>query len=80
MSYLKLLGAHRKNRDVPSMKKVDLTAQQQAWAAIGRCVQCGQTEAAKGSFICESCQAADTIEDIRDEITALRQKLMRGKV
>ena len=79
MSYLKLLGARRKSGDVPSMKKVELSQKQQAWADKGRCVQCGQTDAAKGSYLCAPCQEADTIEEIRDEIAALRNKLLRGK-
>lgn len=76
MSYLKLLGAHRKSGEVPSMKKTELSAQQRSLAEHGRCIKCGQTDAAKGSYLCDSCQDDDTIEEIRDEIAAIRRKLL----
>jgi hypothetical protein len=78
MSYLKLLGARRKSGELPSMQKRELTVQQQSWADQGLCVKCGQNQAANASFLCDPCQGDDTIEDIRDEIAALRQKLLKS--
>lgn len=79
MSYLKLIGARRKSGELPSMKKRALSAQQQAWADQGVCIKCGQNQAAKGSYICEPCQGGDTLEEIQDEIKALRKKLLGAK-
>lgn len=78
MSYLKLLGARRKSGDLPTMKKVEFTELQKARAEKGLCIKCGRTAAAKGSYICDGCQSRDTIEEIRDEIAALRHKLLKG--
>ncbi len=77
MSYLKLLGARRKSGTVPSMRKTELSDQQKAWTKKGLCVKCGQIAAAKGNYLCQACQAEDTIDGIRDEITALRRKMLK---
>lgn len=76
MSYLKLLNAHRRNGSQPTMKARRFTRQQEAWAAEGICVKCGTAKAAAHSYICDGCQAEDTIEDIRNDIQALRRKIL----
>jgi hypothetical protein len=76
MSYLKLLSARRKTKDLPIMKALRLSEKQKALAGQGICIKCGEAEAAKSSYLCESCQADDSIEAIRDEIDALRRKLL----
>lgn len=76
MSYLKLLNARRKSGKQSTMEPVRLSKQQKAWAAQGRCIQCGTQKAGRNCYICEDCQAKDTIENIRDEISALRRRIL----
>ncbi len=76
MSYLKLLSARRKGGEQPTMKPVELTTAQKVLAEKGLCIQCGEHEADRTSYLCEDCQAKDTIEDIRDEISALRRQIL----
>jgi len=76
MSYLKLLNARRKNGQQPTMKPVELTTAQKALADRGLCIQCGENEADRNSYLCDDCQGKDTIEDIREEIGALRRQIL----
>lgn len=76
MSYLKLLSARRKSGEQPTMKPVELTRAQKALAEKGLCIQCGEQDADRTSYLCTDCQAKDTIEDIRDEISALRRQIL----
>ena len=76
MSYLKLIGARRKTKDLPAMKTLKLSDRQKALARDGKCIECGTTDAAKTSYLCDACQADDTIDNIREEIAALRRKLL----
>lgn len=76
MSYLKLLSARRKTKDLPAMKALRLSEKQKALAGHGVCIECGEAAAAKSSYLCKVCQAGDGIEAIRDEIDALRRKLL----
>lgn len=76
MSYLKLIGARRKSGDQPTMKPVELTKEQKALAAQGKCIHCGNDNPDGSSYICEVCQGEETIEQIRDDIEALRRKIL----
>lgn len=76
MSYLKLLSARRKSGQQPSMKPVDLTREQRALAAQGKCILCSTANGNDNSYLCDKCQAKDTIEEIRDDISALRHKIL----
>ena len=76
MGYLKLLNAHRNNGQQPTMKPVQLTGAQKALAEKGLCIQCGDHDADRSSYLCEDCQARDTLEDIREDISALRRKML----
>ncbi|MEJ2156468.1 MAG: hypothetical protein P8X96_14105 [Desulfobacteraceae bacterium] len=76
MSYLKLLHARRKSGQQPTMKPVELTSAEKALAEQGLCIQCGDQDADRSSFLCGNCQAKDTIEDIRNDISALRSKIL----
>ncbi len=76
MSYLKLLNARSKSGEQPTMKPVELTNAQKALAEKGLCIQCGENEADRTSYLCTDCQAKDTIEEIRDEISALRRQIL----
>ena len=76
MSYLKILGARRKTKDLPAMKKLHLSKQQKELARNGVCIKCAAADAAKTSFLCDTCQAEESIEDIRDEIASLRRELL----
>jgi hypothetical protein len=76
MSYLKLLSAHRKNGQQPTMKPVRLSSAQKALAEQGLCIQCGGQNPESNSYLCEACQARDTMEDIQADISALRRKIL----
>lgn len=76
MSYLKLLSARRKSGEQPTMKPVELTGKQKALADQGRCIQCGDDNAAGNSYLCETCQGKETIDEIRDEISTLRRQIL----
>jgi hypothetical protein len=76
MSYLKILGARRKTKALPAMKKLHLSKQQKELARNGVCIKCEVTNAAKTSYLCDACQADDSIDDIRDQIDSLRRKLL----
>ena len=76
MSYLKLLRARRNSGDQPTMAPHRFSRRQKARAAEGKCIQCGQVAAGENSYICIDCEAKVTIEDIRDEIAALRRKIL----
>jgi len=76
MSYLKLLNAKRNSGKQPSMKPLRLSSAQKALADEGKCIKCGKQNPSRNSYICLDCQAKNTIEDIRDDITALRQKIL----
>lgn len=77
MSYLKLLNAQRKSSEQPSMKSIRFSELQKRWAAQGLCIRCGTHKADCHSYICKDCQAKDTIEEIRDDISALRRKILK---
>ena len=76
MSYLKLLNARRKSGEQPTMKPVELTSEQKALAVRGRCIQCGTDNANGNCYLCDGCQGEETIEEIRDDINALRRRIL----
>ena len=79
MSYLKIIGARRKSGDLPTMRKTEMSDQQNKRAAAGLCIKCGRNAAPKESYLCPDCQALDTIDEIRDEIASLRRKILNKK-
>jgi hypothetical protein len=76
MSYLKLLSAHRKSGRQPTMKPVRLSDPQKALAEQGLCIQCAGTNPDGNSYLCEDCQAKETLEDIQAEISNLRREIL----
>jgi hypothetical protein len=76
MNYFKLLGARRRSGRVPTMAPQHWTDEQRKYAATGRCVECGGPNAGTRSYLCSECQGKSTLADIRDEIDALRRKLL----
>ena len=50
MSYLKILGARRKTKELPAMKKLHLSRRQKELARKGVCIKCAATNAAKTSY------------------------------
>ena len=76
MSILKLMNARRNSGQQPTMQPIHLSAQEKQRAALGQCIQCGTDNADTSSYICAECQAKDTIDEIRDDIKALRQKIL----
>jgi hypothetical protein len=77
MSYLKILGARRKTKDLPGMEKLHLSEQQKALTRKGICIKCATAEATRTSYLCDDCQALDSIEDIRNELAALRRNILK---
>ncbi len=77
MSYLKILGARRKTKDLPAMEKLRLSEQQKALTRKGICIKCATAEAAGTSYLCDDCQSLDRIEDIRNELAALRRDILK---
>ena len=77
MSYLKLLNAQRKSGQQPRIKAMRFSELQKQRAAHGQCIRCGTHKADRHSYICKDCQAEDTIEEIRDDISALRRKILK---
>lgn len=76
MGYLKLLHARRRSGQQPTMKPVRLTGAQKALAEKGLCIRCGERDADRSSYLCKDCQARDTIADIREDISALRRRML----
>ena len=79
MSYLKLFSARRKSGPPPTMVPTRLTAEQKKLADAGCCIQCGTANSGTDSYLCKNCQGQETIEDIRDEIAALRRRLLNKR-
>ncbi|RJQ84141.1 MAG: hypothetical protein C4519_05475 [Desulfobacteraceae bacterium] len=79
MNYLSLLKARRKSAKVPSMEQRQWSAAQQMRIAQGLCVGCGERPSGAHSYLCAECQSGDTIEDIREELRALRNHLLHRK-
>lgn len=77
MSYLKILGAQRKTKDLPAMEKLRLSEQQKALTRKGICIRCATAEAARTSYLCDDCQSLDSIEDIRNELAVLRRDILK---
>ena len=77
MSYLKILGARRKTRDLPAMAKLRLSEQQKALTRRGICIKCATAEAARTSYLCDDCQSLDSLEDIRNELGDLRRDILK---
>jgi hypothetical protein len=76
MSYLKLLSARRNSGRQPTMKPVRLSNPQKALAEQGLCIQCGDPNRDGNSYLCEDCQAKETLEDIQAEISNLRREIL----
>ena len=76
MNYLKLLNTRAKSSNNPSMKPISMSDKQRFLASRGLCIRCESQRAGRNSYICEACQEKDTIEEIRDEISVLRQKIL----
>jgi hypothetical protein len=76
MNYLNFLKAHRQSGKMPSLEQRQWTPEQQMRIAQGCCVQCGERPAGAHSYLCLECEAGDTIEDIRGELKALRNRLL----
>jgi transcription initiation factor IIE alpha subunit len=76
MSYFRLLGARRRSGRLPTMAPRHWTDEQRRLAAAGCCIECGGPNTGTRSYLCPECQEKMTMADIRDEIDALRRKLL----
>lgn len=79
MSYLKILGARRRAKDLPAMETLRLTEQQKALTRKGICIKCATAQAARTSYLCDECQSLQSIDDIRNELAALRRDILRRR-
>ena len=77
MSYSKFLKAQGKSGKPPTINKTQLSNEQKIQAQKGICIKCGQNMAEKSSYVCTECQSEDTLEDIQNEIQALRRRLLK---
>ena len=77
MSYSKFLKARGKSGKPPTIEKRKLSVDEKARAAEGLCIKCGLNPAEKSSYICTACQSEDTLEDIQNEIQAVRRRLLK---
>jgi hypothetical protein len=77
VNYFKLLSARRKSGRLPTMAQHHWSAEQRKLAEANRCIQCGGPNAATGSYLCTDCQGEWTMKDIREEIAALRQNMLK---
>jgi hypothetical protein len=71
MSYLKILGARRKTKDLPVMEKLRLSEQQKALTRKGICIKCATAEAARTSYL------FDTYAYIQQRLTEAQRRLER---
>lgn len=76
MSYAKLLSARGKSGKPPTMEKTKMSADEKLRARKGVCIKCGLNAAGKSSYICPACQSEDSLDDIQNEIQALRRRLL----
>jgi len=76
MSYIDLLRARRKSGTVATMTRAHLSEKQQAWRDGGVCIQCGQQPQREESLICRDCATAVSMDDIRQELAALRKRIL----
>ena len=79
MSYLKFMKARRKSGETPTMKARIWNKTQKDRIEEGVCVHCAEKPADKNSYLCSDCQSKETMDDIRQEIKAAREKATHGK-
>ncbi|RLD90097.1 MAG: hypothetical protein DRJ13_18325 [Bacteroidetes bacterium] len=77
MSYSKFLKAQGKSGKPPTIEKTEMSVEEKKRTQKGLCIKCGQNMAEKSSYVCTECQSEDTLEDIQNEIQALRQRLLK---
>lgn len=78
MNYLDILKASKGKNKMPSMDKIRWNKNEKARAENGLCIQCGENPSGEMSFLCHVCEAAQSNEEIREEIARIREKILRG--
>jgi hypothetical protein len=76
MNFFKLIGARRRSGNLPTLAPPRWTAEQRRLAEAGCCIECGAANPAAVSYLCPDCQGKMDMEEIRDEIAALRSQLL----
>ncbi len=76
MSYSNFLRAQGKSGKPPTIEKTQMSVEEKERAQEGLCIKCGLSTAEKNSYVCMECQSEDTLEDIENEIQALRHRLL----
>lgn len=79
MSYSKFLKAQGKSGKPPTIEKTEMSMAEKKRAQKGLCIKCGLNRADKSSYVCMECQSEDTLEDIQDEVAALRRRLLKAQ-
>lgn len=78
MNYLDILKASKGKDKIPSMDGIRWNENEKMRAESGVCMQCGQNPSGEKCFLCEACEASQSIEEIREEIAIVREKILRG--
>jgi|GEM_PF-1270705 len=71
------IAAQSKRQKVPTLKPNRLSAEKRELAQKGLCIECGEHPAPQDSYVCNDCLASTSLEDIREEIGSLRQKILK---
>ncbi|CAD7840633.1 MAG: hypothetical protein [Olavius algarvensis Delta 4 endosymbiont] len=71
------IAAQSKRQKVPTLKPNRLGAEKRELAKKGLCIECGEHPAPQDSYVCRGCLSSTSIEDIREEIVSLRQKILK---
>lgn len=72
-----LKAARGRKKALPTIANDAFTRVEKERMAQGKCIVCGQQPAGEDSFRCPSCEAADSMEAITQEVAALRRRLMQ---
>lgn len=78
MNYLDLIKASKGRDKMPSMDKLRWNNIEKDRAEKGLCMKCGQNPSGENSYLCNSCETSQSAEQIREEITLIKERILRG--
>jgi hypothetical protein len=78
MNYLELLRARQGRDKMLTMERIRWNKDEKVRASRGVCVQCGHNPSGENSFLCSACEALHAIEEIREQIALIREKILSG--
>ncbi len=71
------IAAQSKRQKVPTLKPNRLGVEKRELVKKGLCIECGEHPATQDSYVCHACLSSTSLEDIREEIGNLRQKILK---